>query len=148
MDVFCLPSSAHPDAFAVLLEELMAEADEDTLAKILTTIDHVASVGGHPQEPTARRLSGIDMCEIRSKYRRGELIRIYYFVDKDRNRMLLLNSIIKPDGSNNPSSYEGKAGKRLKKDLQQSIALALQLKELFPSLSPHYDSLPSLIQAL
>lgn len=145
MNVFCLQSSAHPKAFVGLLAELMAEGDEDTLAKILTTISHVASVGGHPQEPTARRLSGVDMCEIRSKYRRGELIRIYYFVDKDRNIMLLLNSIIKPDGSNNPSQYEGKAGKRLEKDLQQSIALALQLKESFPSSSPHYDSLPSLL---
>jgi len=148
MNVFCLQSSAHPEAFAALLTELMAEEDEDTLAKILTTIDHVASVGGHPQEPTARRLSGVDMCEIRSKCRRGALIRIYYFVDKDRNMMLLLNSIMKPDGSNNPSQYEGKAGKRLEKDLQQSIALALHLKELFPSSSHQYDPLPSLLQAL
>jgi hypothetical protein len=61
MNVFCLQSSAHPEAFAVLLTKLMAEEDED---------------------------------------------------------------------------------------IQQSIALALQLKELFPSSSPQYDSLPSLFQAL
>ncbi len=148
MNVFCLQASAHPKAFARLLAELAQQEDEDTLAKILTTIAHVARVGGHPQEPAARRLSGVDMCEIRSKYRRGELIRIYYFVDKKSDKMLLLNSIIKPDGSHKPSRYEGNAGKRLEKDLQESIALALQLKELFPSSSPQYDSLPTLLQTL
>lgn len=148
MNVCCLQASTHPEAFAGLLAELIAEEDEDTLAKILTTIDHVASVGGHPQEPTARRLSSVDICEIRSKYRRGELIRIYYFVDKDRSMMFLLNSIVKPDGSNHPSRYEGNTGKRLNQDLQQSIALALQLKERFPPFSLRYDPLPSLLQAL
>jgi hypothetical protein len=145
MNVFCLQSSAHPEAFAGLLERLIAEENEDTLARILTTIAHVANIGGHPQEPAARRLSGMDMCEIRSKYRRGELIRIYYFVDKEKDRMLLLNSIVKPDGSSNPSHYEGNAGKRLTKELQKSITIALRLKDLFPPSSPHYDPLPSLL---
>ncbi len=142
MNVFFLPVSAHPSAFSNIIKELLEQEDEDTLARILTTIAHAASIGGHPQEPTSRRLKGVDMCEIRSKCRHGELIRIYYFTDKDSQRMFLLNYIIKPDGSNNPSLYEGNAGKRLERDLQQSIDLALRLKMSFPSFSTLYELLP------
>lgn len=54
MDVLCIPSSAHSSAFHNIIDELIAKKDEDTLARIFTTIKHVASVGGHPQEPTSR----------------------------------------------------------------------------------------------
>lgn len=143
MDVLCLPSSAHISAFLNVIEKLAAENDEDTLARIITTIEHVASVGGHPQEPTSRRLKGVDVCEIRSKYHRGELIRIYYYTDKEQDKMLLLNYIIKPDGSNNSAKYEGKEGKRIEKEIQESIELATSMKEQYPASHSDYVPLPN-----
>lgn len=82
------------------------------------------------------------MCEIRSKYHRNELTRIYYYVDKDKNKMFLLNYIIKPDGSNNPAKYESKEGKRIEREIQESIELAITLKEQYPSSHPDYVSIP------
>ena len=141
MYVFLLPSSAHPAAFKNVLEELLNAEDEDTLARIITTIQHVADYGGHPHEPSSRRLKGVDMCEIRSKYHREELIRIYYYADKDAGKMLLLNCIIKPDGSNSASMYEGKSGKKIEKEIQASIALAVALRVQYPSTHSDYEPL-------
>ena len=139
MDVFLLPTSAHPAAFQSVLSELLAAKDEETLARITVKIRHVAGSGGHPQAPYSRRLQGVDLCEIRSKYHHEELIRIYYYVDRTIGKMLLLNYIIKPDGSNNPNKYEGKAGKRIEKEIQESIDLAVQLQALYPPTHPVYE---------
>jgi hypothetical protein len=125
-----------------VLEELVAAEDEDTLARILSTIRHVAAYGGHPHEPTSRRLKGIDLCEIRSKYHHEELIRIYYFTDKGAGKMFLLNSIIKPDGSTSASRYDGKSRKKIEKEIQASIAIAATLKTHYPSTHPSYELLP------
>ncbi len=139
MNVFLLPCSAHPAAFKSVLDSLVDNEDEDTLARIITTIKHVADYGGHPHEPASRRLKGVDMCEIRSKYHHEELIRIYYYTDKNAGKMFLLNCIIKPDGSNNASMYEGKSGKKIEKELQESIIIAVTLKTEYPSNHSSYE---------
>lgn len=142
MQVYLLPTSAHTCAFHGVVEELLSQNDESTLAQIFATIKHVAANGGHPQEPTSRRLRGIDMCEIKSKYHHQELIRIYYFADKEAQKLLLLNYIIKPDGSNRQSSYQGNAGKKLDRKIEESIQLAVVLKTQYPSHHSAYELLP------
>jgi hypothetical protein len=75
---------------------------------------------------------------------REELLRIYYFVDRKTERMVLLNCITKPDGHNFSSKYQGNAGKKLERELQESIALAVTLKAEYSSTNPAYEPFPKL----
>lgn len=140
MHVYLLPSSAHPSIFCNEVLENFAN-DEDILARVVSTISHVADHGGHPDGTFAKKLKGVDMCEVRCKCHYEELLRIYYYVDKVAGKMLLLNYILKPDGSNSSSMYEGKALKKLEKEIQESIQVALDLRNEYPSHHPHYEPL-------
>jgi len=139
LKVLFLSSISHDQSFGKVLEDLLANDDIDTLAYIHERIKHTADLGGHPQPPTAKALRKVDdkLCEIRSKYGKEDLLRIYYFVDREANSLILLNTVIKPDGQRKQGRYDGKSGKRIEKDIQESIRLALKLKTNY--LTSKYD---------
>lgn len=129
-------------ALSEIFEDLL-EKDTGLLTRILEVIRHVASNKGHPQMPYSLYLRGKqDLCEIRTQFCKGELLRIYYFVDKASDTLVLLNALIKPDGRKYSSSYEKNAGKKLKKEIEVSIHHAQQLKDIYPMHTQHYDTLP------
>ena len=146
MYVYFLSPSPHPSSFGKIVEHLLDQENHDMLTRIIQNIEHIAGLGGHPQPPTAKPLRHVDdaLCEIRTPYGREELLRIYYFVDRKTERMVLLNCITKPDGRNFSSKYQGNAGKKLERELQESIALAVTLKVGYSSTNPAYDPFPNL----
>ena len=129
-------------AAGVALSELL-DNNPDMLTRVLVTIRHVATTKGHPQPPHAKPLrdANPNLCEIRTKYDRENLLRIYYFVDKENDNLILLNYIIKPDGRQNASHYEGKAGKKLKREIATSIEIAIELQTAYHHNHPHYEPL-------
>ncbi len=139
MRVLYCPSAADPGSLAALMEQL----SDQGLTPILGRIRYIAELNGHPQPPYAKPLRNVDgsLCELRSPYG-DDLLRIYYFVDQERQALILLNCIIKPDGRDHPSKYRGTAGKRLEKEINDSIALALLLKQAYPSNQSTYELLP------
>ncbi len=146
MQVYFLSPSAHPSSFGKIVEQLLDQEKYDLLTRIIQNIEHIAGVGGHPQPPTAKPLKHVDneLCEIRTAYGRDELLRIYYFVDHKTERLILLNCITKPDGRDFPSKYQGTAGKRLQRELQESIAIAVKIKTEYSPTHPDYEPLPRL----
>ncbi|PCI25110.1 hypothetical protein COB57_02745 [Candidatus Peregrinibacteria bacterium] len=119
----------NPRSIGYLLNQLI-DKDEKTLISILTTIRHISEQGGFPIPPHAKPLKEVnnEICEMRIKYDLNNLLRIYYFVNKEEKVMLLLNFIIKPDGRKFPADYEGKKGKKLLKEIGASVEYALELK--------------------
>lgn len=122
------------------MDELTTPKDLDILADIMGLVLHVADHAGYPDQRYAKRVHGTDLCKIRSKYRYKEVIRIYYFIDKQTQKMFLLNYVTKPDGSNAASKYEGGTAKKIRKQIQESVAIAEMLKEQYPS--DHLDYEP------
>jgi hypothetical protein len=123
----------------------LQENDKEILSRTLEIINHIHDRWWHPQPPYAKPLreNTVDLCEIRSKFNRDELLRIYYFVHRENweNRLVLLNAIIKPDWDKYPAYYEGTKGKRLKKEIEQSIELALELQKDYLSQLSYYEYL-------
>lgn len=143
MHISFLSSSAHLASFGNLMQGLLDDGEEDLLFRVLENIKHIASNGGHPQPPVAKPLRGHkDLCEIRTTFGREELLRVYYFVDRTDNKIVLLNAITKPDGDRFPSKYEGNAGKKLHKKLQESIDIAVGLQATYHSSKESYESFP------
>ena len=130
MKVLFLASTFHDQSFGKVLEDLLALGDEETVAHIDERISYIASRNGHPQPPIAKPLRDVDdeLCEIRTKYGKEDLLRVYYFVDKETDSLVLLNAIIKPDGYKKQSHYEGRAGRKLERDIEESIQLAMKFK--------------------
>lgn len=146
MYVYFLSPSAHPSSFGKIVEDLLDQESHDMLTRIIQNIEHIASLGGHPQPPTAKPLRHVDndLCEIRTQYGKDELLRIYYFVDQKTKRLVLLNCITKPDGRKFSSKYQGNAGKKIERDLQESVALAVKLKAEYTPTNPEYEPLPKI----
>lgn len=121
----------------------LQENDDEMLSRTLEIIRHIHDSWWHPSMPYARPLhsSGVGLCEIRSKYNRDELLRIYYFVHRDNweTRLVLLNAIIKPDWEKYPAYYEGTKWKRLKKEIETSIEIALELQKNYLSQLSFYE---------
>lgn len=114
MQVYFLSESAHLQSFGTIMRQLLNAEEEDEITNIILRIKHISDSGGTPSPPTAKPLKNVDgeLNEIRCKYKEDQVIRIYYFVDRDKKRMVLLNATIKPDGSKKASSYEGKSAKK------------------------------------
>lgn len=146
MQVYFLSPSAHPSSFGTIVEHLLNQENHDMLTRIIQNIEHIAGLGGHPQPPAAKPLRHVDseLCEIRAPYGKEELLRIYYFVDRKTERLVLLNCISKPDGRNLPSKYQGNAGKKLERELQESVALAVRLKAEYSPTNLAYEPFPKL----
>jgi hypothetical protein len=143
MKVRYLKIEAHSQSTGKVLDDLL-NSDHDKLAHLLTIIKNIADRGGHPQPPLAKPLNGVNdhlRGEIRLKLSAENLLRIYYFVSPEENAMILLNAIIKPDGHNLPARYQGNAGHRLKRELDESIQLAIRLKIDYHLSKNNYDSL-------
>ena len=131
MNVVILSKSNHKECFSALLEKILLEPqnNREILTRIIDVIDHISKQGGHPSPPQAKPLREVDgeLCEIRIKWNKNnELLRIYYFVDKEKNTMNLLNAIIKPE------KYEKKIQKKVEKMITGSIQLAIELKKSLP----------------
>lgn len=139
MKVFFLSSTAHNQSFGKVLEHLLEKDDRDILAYNKEHITHIASLRGHPQPPTAKPLKGVGdgICELRLLYDVETLLRIYYFVDKEKDAMVLMNVIMKPDGCDKATHYEGSSKKKIDRQIKQSIELAKELKMDY--LTSHYD---------
>jgi hypothetical protein len=138
-----LKATAHPQSTGKVLDDLYS-SDPEELPYVYTIIKHIANLGGHPQPPQAKRLSHMgdpNLCELRPNINRERLLRIYYFVSPEEDAMILLNAIIKPDGHNLPARYEGNSGHRLKRDIKESIQLALSLKKEYPLSKNKYEPL-------
>jgi hypothetical protein len=147
VQIFFLSALASKESSGAILKELLKRKDDTVLIRTLTDISHIANSGGVPRPPRAKLLRGIgdnELCEIRTKYDRDNLLRIYYFVDKERSNLILLNAIIKPDGGQSSSHYEGGAGRRLRKDINNSVQLAIELKELYSASNNDYEPLKEL----
>ena len=132
-----------PESFGSFLSLVIDEKDMENLAKIFEQIQHTADQGGHPTPPQSRALRevGIDLCEIRIHYKKSELLRIYYFVDREGKAIVLLNILIKPDGTKRASQYEGKARKKVDKEIQKSIQIAIDMYKEYPSKKTNYEPL-------
>lgn len=132
MQVWCLSASAHPDSFGSFIKRFRDEGREVELRSLYDIISHLVRIDGRPEPPYAKPLRDVDreLNEICSKLNEKELLRIYYFVDRDAKKMVLLNFTIKP------RLYEGKLKKRVEKEIHQDIAEALLLKSKY-SISPH-----------
>jgi hypothetical protein len=130
LKVLFLASTFHDQSFGKVLEDILALGDEEIIACIDEHIGYITDRNGHPQPPIAKPLRDVDgeLCEIRTKYGKEDLLRIYYFVDKETDSLILLNAIIKPDGRKMQSHYEGKVGRKLERDIEESIQLALKFK--------------------
>jgi len=124
------------------MEKLLVD-DEDLLNMILQRIRHIADYGGNPTPPIAKPLRGdIGLCEIRTSLSRDELLRICYFVDRERKRMVLLNWFSKPDGGQHSNKYEGNAGRKTHKEVQEAIDIAVSLKAEYAEKLSHYELFP------
>lgn len=143
MQILLLKETAHPESFALIIQTLLNAKDIDRLSGIMARIKHIAGLGGHPAPPYAKPLqgSGKDLNEIRCIYDEENLLRIYYFVDRENQKMVLMNAIIKPDGEKNASRYDGGRGKKLEKDIQKSIQTAQELKIKYTLSPDDYEQL-------
>lgn len=145
MKVYFLSAAAHPYSFGSVMQNFLDEEKTDELSQLLAKVTHIAQHGGHPSPPIAKPLREVagDLNEIRHKLDQNRLLRVYYFVDRENKRMILLNSTIKPDGSKLASHYTGKAGKKLQAEIEKDIQEALHIKQTY-SLSSHSYELLSL----
>ena len=138
-----LKATAHPQSTGKVLADLL-DSDTDKLTHLITIIKNIADIGGHPQPPNAKPLRGIKeqlSGEIRLKLTADNLLRIYYFVSQEDDAMILLNFIIKPDGRNFPARYESNAGKRIQRAIEESIQLAISLKNDYHLTKNNYEPL-------
>jgi hypothetical protein len=143
MKVMYLTATAHPQSTGKVFADLL-NSDQDKLTHLLTIIRNIADRGGHPQPPNAKPLGDIKeqlRGEIRLKLSTKNLLRIYYFVSLEDDAMILLNTIIKPDGRNLPARYEGNSGQRMKRAIDESIQLAISLKNDYPLTKNNYEPL-------
>lgn len=129
MQVYYLHSE-EPSCFGRVFGSLVIEDDRKILIQLEDTLDWLILMKGDPGMPYVLRLRDVngELCEIRRKFRRDQLIRIYYFVDRAQNRIVLLNTIIKPDGATQAGRYSGKSKKCIDRDIIKSIELAQKLK--------------------
>lgn len=143
MQIFLLRESAHPESFANIMQALMDTKDIDRLARVMAILRHLAGQGGHPAPPYAKPLHSVagGLSEIRCIYDKENLLRIYYFVDRENKRMVLMNAIIKPDGEKRASRYDGGGRKRLEREIQKSIQLALEFKTKYILSQDDYEQL-------
>jgi hypothetical protein len=127
MRIFYLSHNAHPKSFGGLMRKLQDEGEYDELSKHVVKICHIAHNNGTPLPPYAKPLRDVDaeLNEIRSQYKNNELLRIYYFVDKQNEKMILLNITIKP------SLYEKHMAKKVNREIQEDINEAITLKEKY-----------------
>jgi len=144
LKVLFLSSAFHDQSFGRVLEDLLENDDTDTLACIYERIKHIVGLRGHPQPPAAKPLRevGEGLCEIRSKHGKEDLLRIYYFVDKETDSLILLNVIIKPDGHKKQGRYDGKSGKKIERTIKESVELALKLKTNYLTSKHDYQIFP------
>ena len=144
MKVLFLSSAAHDQSFGKVLEDLLVQGDEDILAYNHQCILHTVSRKGHPQMPIARALKHIDenLCELRLKYDKTNLFRPYYFVDKENDTLIILNGIIKPDGSKKSSRYEGASRHKIDRLIDESIKQAKILKTNYLTNQHDYQEYP------
>ncbi len=137
MDVYCLTAGAHPKSFGSFIRGLQDKGKEQKLAPHMAKILHLAQHGGHPMPPHAKPLRHVDgeLNEICSKLNEKELLRIYYFVDREKQKMVLMNISIKPD------LYEGTLKKRVEKELQADIEEALHIKSKYSTSPNDYEQI-------
>ena len=123
----------------------LKENDTEMLSRTIEIINHIHDRWWHPTMPYAKPLywNDVGLCEIRSKYNREELLRIYYFVHREpwETRLVLLNATIKPDWEKYPAYYEGTKWKRLRKEIETSIEIALKLQKNYLSQLSLYEFL-------
>lgn len=141
MHIIFLSEKAHPKSFGSVMARLLNE-DKD-VARVLDTISHVAEHGGHPSPPYALPLRNADgnLNEIRCTLNQDELMRVYYFVDREEVKMVLMNATIKPNGITHPAKYQGKAGKKLSKEIQNDIQEAINIKAKYLTSPNDYEPL-------
>ncbi len=139
MQVFYL-NSEEPSCLGRVFDSLQIRLEYRLVSDMKKIIFHIAGTGGVPNLPYARRLKNVKgaFYEIRIKYLRGQLIRIYYFVDKINNQMILLNTVIKPDGASNAGKYSGRSKLKIEKDIKISIELAFEIKKNYYFNSKNY----------
>ena len=117
--------------FLNLMEVL--DWDEDR-KRVLDCIDNIRDNSHwNPTPPLAKPLSGQDDSNL-NEFRislNTELIRIHYFVDRERDSIVLLNYYIKPNGAKNKNAYIGKQWKKLQKYIQAHISIARDLQEKY-----------------
>ena len=143
MKVIFLSDTAHPNSTGSIFKQLIENGHKNELASIIAKISHIAGLNGHPAKPYASPIRNAHgkLNEIRCKYIEHNLIRIYYFVDRSKNKMVLLNTTIKPDGSNNAAKYEGNSKKIIDRKIENDIQLAITLKTQYPISLKNYDPL-------
>ena len=144
MAVYVL-TSAHTQSSLMSILQYLQENDDSTLSRVLDIIKHVHDTGWAPKPPFAKPLRWNHdwLCEIRAQYDRDTLLRIYYFVHRDASgyRLILLNCITKPDWEEFPAYYEGAKWKRLRREIEESIAIASEFKKNYHSQNHHYEPL-------
>ena len=114
---------------------LMEVLDWDTDRKrVLDCIDVIRdNFHWNPAPPLAKPLSGQGDSKL-NEFRISlniQLIRIHYFIDKQKDIIVILNYYIKPNGTKDKNAYIGKAWKKLQKYIQTQISLARDLQEKY-----------------
>ena len=137
MQIFYLSCNAHPQSFGSFIKRLKDAGRANDLESHASKIYHIANIGGIPQPPYAKPLREVDgnLNEIRSTISQKEELRIYYFVDQARARMVLLNITIKP------SHYDGTKKKKVEKEIQKDIQEALKIKANYLTSQNDYEKL-------
>jgi len=140
MEILFLSESAHPESFGSVISKIIADNEANVLVTIMTRLSNIAQNGGHPKPPYAKTLTHTNgaMNEICCKRNNNELLRIYYFVDREKQKMVLLNTTIKPDGRKFASHYDGK---KIEKEIREDIQEALSLKEKYYLSQNDYEPL-------
>lgn len=141
MHIYFYNGNDTKEGFLNLMEIL--EYDEQRM-RVMSCIDMIRdSYNGNPTPPLAKPLSGQEesnMNEFRISLSKV-LVRIHYFVDREQNRIIILNYYTKPNGSKDKNAYNAKNLKKLQKYIQTQISIARTLQEWYFTNQDDYELL-------
>ncbi len=107
------------------------EGDKEKSFKIMEILEHILSLNWNPTPPNAKPLKWEeDLCELRIKFW-NLLYRIHYFVDFERDFMIILNWYTKPDWRSSSNNYNKSKKKKLEQYIQKQKKEAMYLKEQY-----------------
>lgn len=123
--------------------DYLYERSQKLLTELIGAVDLLKSRGGHPQPPMAKPLRDVDpaLCEITRKYPGDQQLRVFYFVTDDKEKLILLNYFVKPDGRKRNNEYSGKRKSDIAKAQQDAILLAKKLKDSYLLDQSNYEQL-------